>query len=218
MDIQMPRMSSYESTAEIRRREEEGSPDRRTPIIAMTANALQGDREEALRAGMDDYIAKPVRIEELEAILERWVAGSRAEPAPEGDEEGSIEAERTLDREVLAGLRGLEETSPGLLNELVELFIEETSPRIQALGVAVEAGDARSVERIAHSLKGSSGNMGGWRVSEVSSRLENAGASADLEQASKLLASLQEEFARMREALQAELEEPTSGNGSGQPR
>jgi len=210
MDVQMPRMGGYESTAEIRRREKE--PGWRVPIIAMTANAMQGDREKALQAGMDDYVVKPVRVEELEAVLARWVAG--AEPAPDGKGETLPEDEPALDPEVISGLRDLEEGSPGLLEELVEMFLEDAPPRIEALGVAVEEGDAHSVERISHSLKGSSGNMGGRRMSEVSEKLQIAGASADLEQAPDLLSSLREEFDRMREALRAEIEDPASGGGS----
>ncbi len=215
MDVQMPRMGGYESTAEIRRREEE--PGGRVPIIAMTANAMQGDREKALQAGMDDYVAKPVRVEELEAILARWVAGAEPQAETIRDEENKTPAggEQTLDPEVISGLRDLEESAPGLLDELVEMFFQDTPPRIEALGVAVEEGDAHSVERIAHSLKGSSGNMGGRRMSEVSERLQAIGVSADLEQAPELLASLREGFDRMSEALRAELDGPASGDGFG---
>jgi CheY-like chemotaxis protein len=209
MDVQMPEMDGYEATAEIRHREGNG---RHTPVIAMTANAMRGDRQKALEAGMDDYVPKPVKLEELEAVLERWVSeGKQPEedttvstaggPAPRKDSEEDL-----LDLGVLAGLRELQaEGEPDILEELIGLFFEEAPPKLVALREAVEEDDARAVERVAHSLKGSSGNMGAMRVAAVYSEIEKVGGSGDLTRAPELIERLEVEFDRTRRALNAEV-------------
>ncbi len=210
MDVQMPEMNGYEATAEIRRKEE-GRP-RQTSIIAMTANAMQGDREEALSAGMDDYVPKPVKLEDLEAVLKRWVSEER-EPeeqeatVPEADEgpvEGDTEA--PLDRSVLAGLRELqEEGEPDILEELIGLFLTDVPPQLSALREAVEAGDAQSVERIAHTLKSSCGNMGAVRMAALCTELEGIGRSKDLAAVPVRISRLEEGFERVRAVFEVEL-------------
>src|SRR3954454_24523103 len=150
MDVQMPEMDGYEATTEIRRREQ--SEGRHTPIIAMTANAMQGDREKALEAGMDDYVSKPVKPEELDAVLERWIPQPDAEASapeeqidsaatPGGGGGGGVTD--PLDQSVLAGLRELGDQE--LLAKLAELFLEDVPPQLEVLREAIEGGDASSV-------------------------------------------------------------------------
>jgi CheY-like chemotaxis protein/HPt (histidine-containing phosphotransfer) domain-containing protein len=216
MDVQMPEMGGYEATAEIRRREEpEG---RHTPIIAMTANAMQGDRENALEAGMDDYISKPVKREELSEVLERWVqretskevgtpvetgaspADNSASPTAPASAVAEEDSQNPLDESVLEGLRELGDSS--LLDELVELFVGETPSRLTALRDAVEGEDAEAVEQTAHALKGSCSNMGAWRMANLCAEFQELGRSGDLTPAPELLVQLQAEFDRVRAALE----------------
>jgi two-component system, sensor histidine kinase and response regulator len=188
MDVQMPEMDGYEATAEIRRRE--GSA-RHTPVIAMTADAMQGDREKALSAGMDDYIAKPVRHEELEAVLGRWIP--HAEQAPP-----------TLDLAVLESRRGPQKDGePDKLARIIGLFIDDVPLRLEELRLAAERGETQKVEETAHMLKGGSGYMGAVHMAEICGEIQALGSSGELSHAPELLDTLEAEFKRIRPALEA---------------
>ncbi|MGB3681619.1 MAG: PAS domain S-box protein [Rubrobacteraceae bacterium] len=207
MDCQMPKMDGYEATAEIRRREAETG--RHVPIIAMTANALQGDREKALDAGMDDYVAKPVKAGELDGLLKRWLPeeadlGPAASDPTVHAEDGQAEDGHVLDPDVLESLRGLQEPGePDILAELAELFLEDATAQIGALREAVETGDAQAILRLAHALKGSSGNMGAKETSRICARLEELGRLENTNSAGDLLDQLEIEFDAARTALEA---------------
>ena len=207
MDVQMPEMDGYEATAEIRGREGEDA-NRRTPIIAMTANAMQGDREKALAAGMDDYVSKPVDPEELQAALERWVfrpddGGASAPDEATAEAAASREdATDPLDQSVLEGLRELGDQD--LLVELAGLFLEDAPPKLEALREAIGRGDAASVGQLAHGLKGSSGNMGATGLATICAELEDVGRSQKLEDAAALAECPEAEFERVRLALEAQ--------------
>jgi two-component system, sensor histidine kinase and response regulator len=200
MDIQMPEMDGYEATAEIRRRE---GTTTRTPIIAMTANALEGDRDKALAAGMDDYVPKPVKLETLGAVLQRWV--SVVEQA--GVETSSpIGFEDSLDQDVVATLRSIEqEGEPGFVADLAEMFLRDAETRIDKLREAADSSEFGSIERTAHSLKGSCSNMGAAKMAAICASLEEVAASRGLGMTDKLLERLEVEFGMVRLALESEL-------------
>jgi len=201
MDVQMPEMDGYEATAEIRYRE---GLDLHTPIIAMTANAMQGDREKAIEAGMDDYLAKPVNLEQLEKVLARWVLREEKKTeqgayAAEAADPSSAASGPSIDYSALDGLRDLQgEGEPDILCELIELFLTDVPPQLVALREAVQSGDILSVERIAHTLKGSSGNMGAVRMAAICAELEEIGRSGTFAGAPVWISRLKEEFERVR--------------------
>src|SRR5215212_5071318 len=198
MDVQMPEMDGYEATAEIRRREGSGP---RTPIIAMTANAMQGDREKAIEAGMDDYVTKPVGREELEAVLRRWIPRPEDAPPLDNDEDPGPPA---VDLSVLESRRGPQKGGePDKLARIVDLFVEDVPIQLAAIRRAVKRGEAQEVVEKAHMLKGGSGYMGAARMAQMCARLEESGASGELWRAPELLDAIETEFGRVRPALTA---------------
>ena len=210
MDVQMPKMDGYETTKELRRREEEEQGEgRRMPVIAMTANAMQADREEALGVGMDDYLSKPVKAQELDKVLNRWIPKQSAAGQPSQAETNSLAGSAggggadLLDRTVLARLHELqEEGEPDLLAELAEMFFENASVRLADLCEALERADAGSIERTAHALKGNSANLGATGMAKICAKLQEAGASGNLVRAQELLGQLEKEVGRVRPALE----------------
>jgi CheY-like chemotaxis protein len=194
MDCQMPQMDGYAATAEIRRREsEQGAAARRTPIIAMTANALKGDAEKCLAAGMDDYLPKPVTAQRLAAVLARW--RPRAGPGT---------PDETVDARALAALRDLQGAGrPDLLPELIAVYLRDTPPRLAALHEAVTHADAEALRRAAHGLKGSSSQIGAVQVAHLCAELEGHVRTADLTGAAETLRRIDEAFGRVRAHLQA---------------
>ena len=204
MDVQMPEMDGYEATREIRRREGDAH---RTPIIAMTAHAMQSDREKALEAGMDEHITKPVKADVLREVLERQIGGETdGAKASTPAEHGAAPEEPALDHSVLEHLRSLQgEDEPHLLKELVEMFLEDTEDRLEKLREAVREEDLESLRHEAHSLRGSSANMGAPTMARISRELEQAGDSGNLGEASELLGTLEQEFGRVRPAMQTVL-------------
>jgi CheY-like chemotaxis protein/HPt (histidine-containing phosphotransfer) domain-containing protein len=189
MDCQMPEMDGYQATTAIRGHEGDG---RRTPIIAMTAHAMAGDREACLAVGMDDYLTKPVRMESIQGVLDRWVNGTL--PLTETDAD-------PLDRSQIDMLRGLDDGDGHVLAEIVGQYLAQTGDERGVLGRAVAEGDPEALRRAAHASKGASANIGASQLSTICGELEAQGRFGQLEGADQLLARFDLEFARVCASL-----------------
>ncbi len=192
MDCQMPTMDGYEATRLIRAQEERPDASRtraHIPIIALTANALPGDRERCKAAGMDDYLTKPVKTDDLGLILQRWApakaAADVAPPAPA--REISKTDARVFDAgAMLANIGGDAE----LFDQLIRLFLDRHSVMMKEIESAIGQGDAVALERAAHSLKGTAGNLCAPDVVLLASQLEASGRLGTLTEAPGLLVRL----------------------------
>ncbi len=198
MDGQMPEMNGFETTAAIRAREEELG--KHTPIIAMTAHALKGDRERFLEAGMDGYVAKPIRAQELFQEIERCVPAQASEPAEKSSPApgAAVASGEAPDRAaILARLDGDVE----LLGELVELFLQDC-PRLFALmREALAKSDAETFERAAHTLRGAVSTFGAPAAVAGARRLEEMARKGDLAQAAEAVQALEAEIERLKPLL-----------------
>jgi CheY-like chemotaxis protein/HPt (histidine-containing phosphotransfer) domain-containing protein len=200
MDCQMPEMDGYEATRLIRRREAAATTPAHLPIIAMTANALQGDREKCLAAGMDDYIAKPINPTELQAVLTRWTAPrDRETVGPSSAEQPHSPATSLVlaEADALARVGG----DRMLLGELAAIFMAECPELVAALRAGVERNDAQAVYHAAHTLKGAMGNFGATAAVEAARVLERMGRQGTLTDASPALTALEAELSRLLPAL-----------------
>jgi CheY-like chemotaxis protein/HPt (histidine-containing phosphotransfer) domain-containing protein len=200
MDCQMPEMDGYEATAEIRRIE---GTTRHTPIIAMTAAAMEGDRERCLAAGMDDYITKPVRLQAVASVLERWTTP----PAPEEavNHQGTIRSDdgvpQPLDPSQLDLLRSLDDGEGVVLSEIIHEYLVQAEEGRGELARVVEIGDSRALERAAHSLRGASANIGATALAAVCAEMELQGRLEQLDATTLLVERFDTEFLRVRDAL-----------------
>jgi len=203
MDCQMPEMDGFEATAEIRRREKENGILNRTIIVAMTAHALKGEREKCLAAGMDDYLSKPVKVEELEKMLANWltVPSASAEETVSMDKPEKSNAP-PVDMERLVSVMG---DDPQEVREILDLYLEQMEKNLKSLSAAVKSGDAGEINLIAHNCHGSSANCGIISVVAPLRELERMGRENQLSGAPQCLADVEREFDRVKIYLRENL-------------
>jgi two-component system, sensor histidine kinase and response regulator len=193
MDGQMPDMDGFAATAKIREMEGGG---RRTPIVAMTASAMKGDREKCLEAGMDDYVAKPISPETMGAVLALWIPRAPVEAAGAAEEE----AASPLDASMLENLQAIDGDG-SLLVELIDTFHRIAPLRLAALNKASAKGSALTLERTAHSFLGSCANLGARQMADLCARLEAMGRAGSTTGARELISALEQEYTVVQEAL-----------------
>jgi len=239
MDCQMPEMDGFEATGYIRAKEQEHEAEQqkkkaaegctekpesptRIPIIAMTANAMKGDRDRCLAAGMDDYLAKPVKLDELERVVLQWI------PEQFADEEqhdhvglaGQSESENTdssssrecsldelcLDDQVFHDLSLLGgEDQPDFLSLVIQQFLEDCIKYTEIITQAIHQEDPSSLRKAAHSLKGSSFNVGARALANISAELEKMGGGQNVKDSEALLLHFQKEVERTSRALERKM-------------
>lgn len=173
MDCRMPVMDGYQATRHWREREvSEGRS--RLPVVAMTANAMSGDRERCLEAGMDDYLAKPVSVSDIRGVLERWLHPGR-EPAPDGTgapvDPVAADSAQLIDRQVLSELRELLDEE---FEQLVATFLANSPAHLEQIQKAAGQRDLAALVNPAHSLKSSSANLGASSLASLARSIEQA--------------------------------------------
>ncbi len=203
MDIQMPEMDGLAATREIRQKE---GRVRHTPIIAMTAHAMKGDRERCLATGMDDYVSKPVRPRELLDVVERWGGRAVLPPAPDRVPPG----ERLIkDPPCDVGrLRQACDDDREFEKELIQVFQKDVDLRVSRVRAAITSGDRTVVKREAHAIKGCAANIGAVRVAEGALLLESLDPRGPIEDVERVLNDLERHLSDTRVYLARHLELP----------
>ena len=211
MDCQMPEMNGFEASALIRD-PNSGVLNPRIPIVALTAHAMTGDREQCLAAGMDDYIAKPVEPETLAAVLETWLPDPAAQPAPEGGSATRVTASPRAARALVFDEAALMDRLMGdrqLAARIVGVFLEDIPSQLATLAAHLAAGDTAGARRQAHQIKGAAANVNSAALQNAAQEVEHA---ADLPAMAVHFSELERRFTAARDEMR------NIGRGTPSPR
>jgi signal transduction histidine kinase/CheY-like chemotaxis protein/HPt (histidine-containing phosphotransfer) domain-containing protein len=203
MDLQMPEMDGYEACKRIRELEkqfsEKSDSTKSIPIIAMTAHAFMGIKEKCLDAGMDDYISKPLRRDDLLAIIDKWILVDSQKNGPNCSPDRNQEKEGSFDpMDVETALKEFEGDKE-CLSEVVEGFIQTVEEQILRLGEAISKKDANVLKREAHSIKGGASNLTAMALANAAGALEKMGESDNFENSAEMFELFEKEYLRFKD-------------------
>lgn len=222
MDCQMPVLDGFGATEKIRNIEK-NTPDTHIPIVALTANAMEGDRERCLNAGMDDYLSKPVNMKQLLETLSQWIPQEESQPATDiATDKLSIIATASNDSNINLPNNNASEEPPqfdkvifndvwemceqagnGFYDRLLDTYIESSHEDLKAIAAAIESGNAGDVGSHAHRLKSGTASWGASRMADLCFQLEQAGKTQQLNQAPQLLERITIEHVELQNILDA---------------
>ena len=204
MDVQMPEMNGLEATQHIRD-PHSAVRNHDIPIIAMTANAMQGDRAQCLESGMNDYLSKPINVKKLAEKLAQWLPSEEKLQTSEPTKisRTSKPADKTsvpiYDREgFLERLMGDSEMAQGV----IDVFLDDIPKQIESLKTAMQDSDVETAKRVAHSIKGAAANIGGEALRHLAAEIEKACKDGQLDSVTDRCPELESQFDRLKEAIQ----------------
>jgi PAS domain S-box-containing protein len=213
MDCQMPVMDGYAATRAIRELEQREARTR-TPVVALTANALVGDAEQCLASGMDDHLAKPYTRKQLGSMLARWLPADCVE-TQEADDSGLHDApealarDTMLDQAALDNIRAVDDEDGSVLAEVIQMYLDEVPGHVAGLQGAAAAKDGPALARNAHALKSASFNVGAKGIGELCRKIEKQGKAGELGDAVDMVAAVVAMLERVQPALRAEMRPPS---------
>ncbi|MEI2767375.1 MAG: response regulator [Nitrosomonas sp.] len=207
MDCMMPEMDGYRATTEIRRQQSAGRLHH-FPIIALTANAIEGDREKCLTTGMDDYLAKPIKAKDLVNIIELWLGNSKSIRSRNNlSELEQSNNQDSIDPDALASIRSLEvDYGDELLKQVISTYLDNSSKLMQALEQAWSIGDLKAIRMTSHTLKSSSSQVGAHSLAELFRNVENEARNDIYDVSGQALVAIKQQFLQACKTLKSYLD------------